>query len=334
MKVQWDERLLKATLRRIRLWASDYPILYTVLFGVLAFAVQALITNIFLQMGNTWAGVLSLLLVPIAIVGFMLVRTLLDMLYEVREALGQHLDPTSVVADPENFSCELVDSADREVAIRVTNNDVAGEFHAKVIDLRGVESNPVPISIRWRGDESSASRRIGSGDFDVLSVVRVRGRRAVDFLEPRAGDDDAYRRVVASNLVASADKQTKTNGRGPKPGAGAVGRSSLMAGDGRSDRSRTTDTRGTGDRRSDTRGSGARRSGTRRTGTQRTGTQRIDANGGSGPSHQVEAVVRIVNRATNGEGRRSHLLKLRFENGSDVPTTELVPMAPEDAERR
>ena len=300
MHVQWDERLLKTTLRRIRSWAGDYPILYTVLFGVLALAVQALITNSFLQMGNTLAGVLSLLLVPIAIVGFMLVRTLLEMLYETRHALGQHLDPTMTVGDPQNFSCELVDGPEREVAIRITNHDVAGEFQAKVIDLRGVESNPVPISVRWRGNESSTSRRIDQGDFDVLSVVRVRGRRAVDFLEPRLHDNDAYRRVVASHLAPTVGngRQGNGNGRERSAGGGVIRRAATGVGQ-RGDLGSAATSAASGG----------------------------SAIGPGGTSHQVEAVVRIVNRAADGEGRRTHLLTLRFGSGSDVPAAELTALA-------
>ena len=199
MAVQWDDRLLEAALRRARIWAGENPIKYSLVFGAPAVVLQAAIFAGVLRIGDLLLAVLSLVIVPTLIVGYMICRTLLAMLYEVREALGEHLDPSQADGDPRNFSCELTNSSANEWALRVVNHDSAGEFHAKVIELDGVESSPAPISIRWRGDETARTRRINLGDSEVLAVVRVRGRRAVDFLQPLSVNAEGYQRVAALN---------------------------------------------------------------------------------------------------------------------------------------
>lgn len=199
MALQWDDRLLEAALRRARTWAGENPIKYSIVFGAPAVVLQAAIFAGVLRIGDLLLAVLSLIIVPVAIVGYMATRTLLTMLYEVREALGEHLNPVPSTGDPGNFTCELATMNANELALRIVNHDLAGDFHAKVIKLDGVESSPAPISIRWRGDDSARTRRINRGDSEVLSVVRVRGRRAVDFLQPLSVNSAGYERVVALN---------------------------------------------------------------------------------------------------------------------------------------
>ena len=160
---------------------------------------QAAIFAGVLRIGDLLLAVLSLVIVPVCVVGYMIFRTLLLMLYEVREALGERIDPSLTGSDPGNFSCELTKMGANELALKVVNHDAAGDFHAKVIDLNGVESSPAPISIRWRGDESARTRRINKGDSEVLALVRIRGRRAVDFLQPLSVNADGYQRVAALN---------------------------------------------------------------------------------------------------------------------------------------
>ena len=48
-------------------------------------------------------------------------------------------------------------------------------------------------------------RQIGKGDFELLTVARVRGRRAVDFLQPMQSDKDAYQRVVTNATNSTSD---------------------------------------------------------------------------------------------------------------------------------
>ena len=198
-------------------------------------------------MGGVLQGFLSLFLVPVAIIGFMILRTLLVMLYEVREELGRHLEPGVDEADPENFTCELTDVAKNEIAVRVINHDQPGEFQVKVVDLEGVERKPVPITLRWQAEPTESTRRINRDDSEIVSVVRVRGRRAIDFLQPSVEGKDRYERVATAHNGAN----------------------------------------------------------------------------GNGHPEEIAVVLRVFNRQAGGDGRRSHLLRLRFDNGADTPTPEL-----------
>ncbi len=213
MEVSWDDRLLTVALARARSWAGDNPITYSIVFGVPAIAIQAAITFGVLQGAGLVAAIVSVVIVPILIVGFMLGAALLQMLYEVRAAMGQLLDPTPVGGPADNFTCELADHDDREIAIRVTNHEAAGDFHAKVVDLTGADRRPVPISIRWRDDAPAPVRRINQGDSEVLRVIRLRGRRRVDFLEPAADGTDCFCRVVAVD-GHTGDEANGANGNG------------------------------------------------------------------------------------------------------------------------
>lgn len=252
MAVQWEDRLLKASFRQAREWAGENPIKYSVIFGAPAVILQVAIFAGVLRISDVLGAIVSLIVVPVAIVLFMIVRTLLVMLYEVREALGQHLDPTVENGDPTNFSCELTNVNSKEIAVRITNHEAAGYFHAKVVDLQGVERSPVPISVRWRSDQSAPSRRINKGDSEVLTVVRIRGRRAVDFLQPLSINEDGYQRVTALN-----------------------------------------------------------------------------GNEAPGPP-SVAATIRVFNQRDDTEGRRTHLLKMTFDNGGDTPTSNLQTLVDRD----
>lgn len=223
MPAPWDARLLDVALARARSWAGENPITYSIVFGVPAVLIQAAITVGVLQGAGLWAAIASIVVVPILIVGFMLVSALLQMLYEVREALGELLDPTVAAGDPTDFSLELASHGGRDVAVRITNHTAAGEFHAKIVELHGVDPCPVPISVRWRDDRTIRTRRINQGDSEVLSVIRVRGRRAVDFLEPVTNGDAGYRRVTALNGSNSNGANGSTRANGTAPVAGSVG---------------------------------------------------------------------------------------------------------------
>ena len=91
--VQWDDRLIEASVRRAKNWAADNPLKYSIAFGVPAVIFQGLITAGVFRVGGLVEAILSVVLVPIAIVVVMLGRTWLLMLYEVREALGEHVTP-------------------------------------------------------------------------------------------------------------------------------------------------------------------------------------------------------------------------------------------------
>lgn len=215
------------------------------IFGAPALILQAAITAGFLRMGGELQAFLSLFLVPVAIIGFMIVRTQLLMLYEVRAALGAHFEPGIEEADPENFTCELTDVAKNEIAVRVINHDQPGEFQVKVVDLEGVERKPVPITLRWQAEPSESVRRINRDDSEIVSVVRVRGRRAIDFLQPATDGKDRYERVATA------------------------------------------------------------------------------CEGMKGRPEEIGVILRVFNRQAGGDGRRSHLLRLRFDNGADTPTPQL-----------
>ncbi|MGI9615827.1 MAG: hypothetical protein ACR2QO_23140, partial [Acidimicrobiales bacterium] len=132
--------------------------------------------------------------------------------------------------------------------VRVSNHDQAGDFEVKVVDLLGVERSPLPIALRWQAEPTESVRRINRDDSDVVSVVRVRGRRAIDFLQPATVGKDRYQRVV-----------TSCDGEADQP-------------------------------------------------------------------DEVGAVLRVFNRQATGDGRSSHLLRLRFDNGSDTPTPVFEPI--------
>ncbi len=199
METQWNERLLRASFRRASSWVRENPIKNRLIFGAPAVALQAAIFAGVLQMGDVLLAAVSLIIAPIVLVAIMVMRTLLVMLYEVRDALGSHLNPVVGDAAAQNFSCELANLGANEIALRVTNHGATGNFHAKVVDLTGVENSPVPISVRWRSNDTEATRRINRGDSELLTVVRVRGRRAVDFLQPTSVNKTGYQRVAALN---------------------------------------------------------------------------------------------------------------------------------------
>ncbi|MEM8922492.1 MAG: hypothetical protein AAGD35_03250 [Actinomycetota bacterium] len=122
--------------------------------------------------------------------------TLLSMLYEVREELGRHLAPDATVAS-NDFDCELVDSDPDRVHVKVANRNATGRFHAKITEVDGEARNGTwPLTVRWLSDENATARRISRGDSEVLTVVRIRSRRAVDFLRP-TGSEPPYQRVEA-----------------------------------------------------------------------------------------------------------------------------------------
>ncbi|MGI9612342.1 MAG: hypothetical protein ACR2QO_05510, partial [Acidimicrobiales bacterium] len=158
MEPQWDDRLLSASWRRARSWTADNPIKYSIIFGAPALLLQVGITAGVLRMGGVLQAALSLFLVPFAIMIFMILRTLLVMLYEVREALGEHLAPNDLEVDPENFSCQLTKVSKNEFAVRVSNHDQAGDFEVKVVDLLGVERSPLPIALRWQAEPTESVR--------------------------------------------------------------------------------------------------------------------------------------------------------------------------------
>jgi hypothetical protein len=238
----WDDRLLSASFREAKAWTAENPITYSIVFGMGALIVQLMITAGFLRVGGVLQAVLSLFVVPVLIIGFMVFRTMLLMLYEVRAELGSHLQPASEQSNPENFTCSLAKISKNEFAILVANHDETGDFQVKVVELRGVEENLAPITLRWQAKPAESLRTINRDDSDVASVVRVRGRRAIDFLQPEADGEDRYQRVA-----------TAGNGHVDRP-------------------------------------------------------------------DEVAAVLRVFNRQAGGDGRQSHLLRLRFDNGSDTPT--------------
>ena len=242
----WEDRLLKAAWNNLRQWATDNPIQYSLAFGVGAVALQLAIVAGVLRASGLAEALLSLVLVPVALLVFMLGWTLLKMLYEVRAALGEHLAPAAAdIADPGNFTCELGAINSNEISVRVTSHETTGDFHARVTELEGVEHDPAPIDLRWRSDVAERVRQINKGDSELLTVVRVRGRQAVDFLQPTPANEDRYQRVVAIN--------------GDQP-------------------------------------------------------------------CQVGAVLKVFNTRTDPARSKTHLLRLTFDNGADVPTPELVPL--------
>lgn len=192
---QWEDRLLEVAWRNARGWAAENPIKYSIAFGAVALALQAAISLGVSQISGLPSTILSVLLLPAALVLFMVGRTLLDMLYEVREAFGEHVTPRAT--EPGNFTCELLPSADAEQRIRITNHTGIGLFYARVTQIEGAEHDPSPFDIRWRGDSSARECQISNGDREVLQVVRVRGQEAIDFLKPTPPDQDRYERVAA-----------------------------------------------------------------------------------------------------------------------------------------
>lgn len=192
---QWEDRLLKTAWRNARHWAANNPIKYSIAFGAAALVLQALISLGVSQISGLISTVLSVLLLPAVLVLLMIGKTLLDMLYEVREAYGEHVSPRRPEAN--NFVCELLPTNSSDQRIRVTNRGGIGSFHARVTQIEGAEHDPSPFDVRWRGDSSAKECQISKGDREVLTVVRVRGQEAIDFLKPTPAEEDRYERVVA-----------------------------------------------------------------------------------------------------------------------------------------
>ena len=199
MEADWDARLLKASFDRARDWAGENPIKYSLFYGAPAVLLHLAIFFGVLRIGDLVVAIVSVVVVPVALIIFMIGRTHLSMLYEVRQALGELINSVEPEQTSKSFNCELVTLSSNQFAVRVTNSGSTGEFYAKVVELLGVESSPVPISVQWRNDETASTRRISHGDSELLNVVRVRGRRAVDFLQPLSVNQQGYQRVAAMN---------------------------------------------------------------------------------------------------------------------------------------
>ncbi len=193
MGVDWDETVLDASLRRARDWASTHPIRFAFLFALPPFLIPAGISRF-----NVPAGLIALVVALLVWFLALVVLTLLSMLYETRAAVGRLVAPVGPVEEASDFDCALVPGEDDRYHLRVSNHGTTGRFHARVMEVAGVEANGTwPLTLRWQGDESASRLRISRGDSELVCAVRVRGRRAVDFLCPVGGDRD-HQRVQAS----------------------------------------------------------------------------------------------------------------------------------------
>ncbi len=207
MDPQWDDTLLRASLRRVESWWSEHHLMS---LGVTA-VVELAVSLGFLGLVGVAQGLASLIVVPIVMFLGLVVHTHLRMVREARQAIGALLAPESAVdEDPSeasirNFRCELVEDAPAgHVLLRVRNQDAAGEFSAKVVSVDGVDTNGTwPITARWLADPEARSRPIGRGDAEVLNLVRVRTKRAVDFLRPTSSSKE-YQRVAATENGSAA----------------------------------------------------------------------------------------------------------------------------------
>ena len=205
MAAHWDDGLLQASLRRVETWWSDHHLLS---LGVTA-VIELVISLGFFGLVGVAEGLASLILVPVAMFAILVVNTHLRMVREARQAVGRLLEgPDPSEADRagiRNFSFELVDDPPPgQVLVRVRNADAAGQFSAKVMSVEGVDTNGTwPITARWLADPEARSRRIGQGDSEVISLVRVRTKRAVDFLRPTSSSKE-YQRVAATENGSAA----------------------------------------------------------------------------------------------------------------------------------
>ena len=214
MAAHWDDGLLRASLRRVESWWSEHHLLS---LGVTA-VIELVISLGFFGLVGVAQGLASLILVPVAMFVILVINTHLRMVREARQAIGRLLEPPEPTVDDaghgiRNFSFELVDEPPPgQVLVRVRNADTAGEFSAKVMSVEGVDTNGTwPITARWLADPEARSRRIGQGDSEVISLVRVRTKRAVDFLRPTSSSKE-YQRVAATENGSAAP------GPGPAPG--------------------------------------------------------------------------------------------------------------------
>ena len=206
MAAHWDDGLLRASLRRVESWWSEHHLLS---LGVTA-VIELVISLGFFGLVGVAQGLASLILVPVAMFVILVINTHLRMVREARQAIGRLLEPPEPTVDDEghgirNFSFELVDEPPPgQVLVRVRNADAAGEFSAKVMSVDGVDTNGTwPITARWLADPEARSRRIGQGDSEVISLVRVRTKRAVDFLRPTSSSKE-YQRVAATENGSAA----------------------------------------------------------------------------------------------------------------------------------
>ncbi|MEL7156719.1 MAG: hypothetical protein AAFN30_08980 [Actinomycetota bacterium] len=193
MGVNWTETLLRASFRRARELASEQPIWFAVLTAVPPLLIPAGV----LGLQGRAAALVSFALVALVMFVAMIANTLLQMLYEVRRELGRHLDPGAQGVAGSNFDCELIKGDEDRVQVKVVNNDETGQFHAKIMEVKGEDRNGTwPITVRWLNDEQARERKISQGDSEVLTIARIRGRRAIDFLRPTTYEP-AYQRVAA-----------------------------------------------------------------------------------------------------------------------------------------
>jgi hypothetical protein len=201
----WDDTLLRATVRRVGDWWSEHHLLS---LGITT-GVELVISIGFFSFVGVNQGLASLVVVPLLMFVALVIHTHLRMVREARQAIGRLRNPepdaAAEVASVRNFTVEVVeDSPPGQVQVRVRNRDAAGEFSAKVMSVEGVDTNGTwPITARWHNAPEARSREIGQGDSEVISLVRVRTRRAVDFLRPTTSSKE-YQRVAVSPNGSSA----------------------------------------------------------------------------------------------------------------------------------
>lgn len=201
----WDDTLLRASLRRVESWWTEHHLLS---LGVTA-GVELVISLGFFGLVGVAQGLASLILVPVVMFLALVGHTHLRMVREARLAIGRLLHPdTDDDGDHQgirNFSFEVIDDPPPgQVLVRVRNQDATGQFSAKVMSVEGVDTNGTwPITARWLADPEARSRQIGQGDSEVINLVRVRTKRAVDFLRPTSSSKE-YQRVAAVENGSSA----------------------------------------------------------------------------------------------------------------------------------
>ncbi|MEM9564258.1 MAG: hypothetical protein AAGA93_16670 [Actinomycetota bacterium] len=202
MAAHWNDTLLRASYRRARSWTIDHPILFYLITAVPPVLIPAGVFGLF----GLVEGLVTLLVVPALMFLVLVWHTHLQMLYEVRRAIGAQLaGDADAVADgvetTADFAFELVeDPPPGQVLVRVVNRDATADFQAKVMSVDGVDPNGTwPITARWLADGEARSRRISRGDSEVINLVRVRTKRAVDFLRPVSADKEYQRVSVVEN---------------------------------------------------------------------------------------------------------------------------------------
>ncbi len=171
----WERRLLPAAWRRTR-ESTNRGIIFATALALATITISALAV--------AGPGVVALLAIGVAVAAILLVQlvlTHLDMLYEVRKAVGGLLNP----AAPHAADFEVVDEwrPSGQVDLKVANHGAPGRVTVRVVGVDGLnEQHDTPWTVPWDAT-AVASAEIGRDDERTIRLVHVRYIGRLDFTQ-------------------------------------------------------------------------------------------------------------------------------------------------------